>query len=307
VVSDAQRERIMGILAQYSTSPELEIQQRSVEYDSLFGQREIVVGVLEQMPAPEIKATVIGTVSENRVVGSTNHQDQDLIGSDEPVSVDTNGGQIAKNVVDSIFGLDLVNPTAPHQTRQSAVNDILDLFNHSASPAVSPAAPSSYASPTLLQSSSPFGFTPSVVPAQQTVVPVPVPAPAPVPAATPANSYTAYEKSFLKITLTPQVSPARPGVVNILARFQVSGAQSISNVNFQAAVPKTQQLQMLPMSNTTISPGAVETQQMRVLAPQGSQVRLRLRIGYMTNTGQLVQDQVDFSGFPAGLTNGSLQ
>jgi AP-1 complex subunit gamma-1 len=70
VVSDAQRERIVGILAQYSTSPELEIQQRSVEYDSLFGQREIVVGVLEQMPAPEIKATVIGTGKSLEFLGS---------------------------------------------------------------------------------------------------------------------------------------------------------------------------------------------------------------------------------------------
>lgn len=61
VVSDAQRQRISSILATFSTSPELEIQQRSVEFESLFGQREIVSGVLEQMPAPEIKATVIGT------------------------------------------------------------------------------------------------------------------------------------------------------------------------------------------------------------------------------------------------------
>ena len=61
VVADSQRERISAVLESFSTSPELEIQQRSVEYESLFGQREIVVGVLEQMPAPEIKTTVIGT------------------------------------------------------------------------------------------------------------------------------------------------------------------------------------------------------------------------------------------------------
>ncbi len=71
VVSDTQRERIALILEGFSTSAELEIQQRAVEYDSLFDQRGIVVGVLEQMPAPEIKATVIGTVSEKRSVGPT--------------------------------------------------------------------------------------------------------------------------------------------------------------------------------------------------------------------------------------------
>ncbi len=36
-----------------------------------------------------------------------------------------------------------------------------------------------------------------------------------------------------------------------------------------------------------------------------SQVRLRLRVAFSAE-GQNVQDQVDFSGFPAGLTSGSL-
>lgn len=89
MVSSEQRQRIRAILDGFSTSPELEIQQRAVEFESLFDQREIVSGVLEQMPPPEIKATVIGTgnaryfklhtarltgmalVSENRTVGST--------------------------------------------------------------------------------------------------------------------------------------------------------------------------------------------------------------------------------------------
>lgn len=66
IVSDAQRQRISEIMEGFATSPELEIQQRSVEFEGMFslsqhGQRDIVVGVLEQMPAPEIKATVIGT------------------------------------------------------------------------------------------------------------------------------------------------------------------------------------------------------------------------------------------------------
>jgi hypothetical protein len=60
-VSNEQRQRIQTILDGFSTSPELEIQQRAVEFESLFGQREFVSGVLEQMPPPEIKATVIGT------------------------------------------------------------------------------------------------------------------------------------------------------------------------------------------------------------------------------------------------------
>jgi len=75
-------------------------------------------------------------------------------------------------------------------------------------------------------------------------------------------------------------------------------------LNFQAAVPKSQQLQMLPMSSPDVNPGATETQQMRVVAPVGSNIRLRLRISFSV-AGRAVQDQVDFGGFPPGLTAGS--
>jgi AP-1 complex subunit gamma-1 len=82
------------------------------------------------------------------------------------------------------------------------------------------------------------------------------------------------------------------------------------------------------MSNPNINPGAVETQQMRVVAPVGvrippkiktlgsigpdfllvflspcmqSAVRLRLRITFSVG-GQNITEQVDFSGFPPTLT-----
>lgn len=61
----------MTVLNGFATSTELEIQQRAVEFASLFAQVDIRAGVLEVMPPPEIKTTVIGTVSEKRSVGST--------------------------------------------------------------------------------------------------------------------------------------------------------------------------------------------------------------------------------------------
>ena len=87
--SNNQQERIAAVLAGYTTNPELELQQRAVEFASLFSLGELRVGVLERMPPPELKATVsgIGTsfvwhvyfdtkvfcrvVSENKPVGST--------------------------------------------------------------------------------------------------------------------------------------------------------------------------------------------------------------------------------------------
>jgi len=42
------------------TSPELELQQRAVEFTSLFALGDVRVGVLERMAPPELKATVMG-------------------------------------------------------------------------------------------------------------------------------------------------------------------------------------------------------------------------------------------------------
>ncbi len=58
--STAQQERISEVLTQYTTSPELELQQRAVEFASLFNLGELREGVLERMPPPELKATVMG-------------------------------------------------------------------------------------------------------------------------------------------------------------------------------------------------------------------------------------------------------
>lgn len=54
-----QQERVQNLLLQLTTSPELETQQRAVEFASLFNL-DVRAGVLERMPPPELKATVMG-------------------------------------------------------------------------------------------------------------------------------------------------------------------------------------------------------------------------------------------------------
>lgn len=80
-----------------------------------------------------------------------------------------------------------------------------------------------------------YPATPAVAfpPTQATSPPTPA-----VPQQKQLPVYTAYDKNDLKITLTPQTSPTKPGVVMILARFQVAGNQVASGISFQAAVPK---------------------------------------------------------------------
>ncbi|KAK0188767.1 adaptin N terminal region-domain-containing protein [Armillaria mellea] len=300
--STVQQERISEVLTQYTTSPELELQQRAVEFASLFNLGELREGVLERMPPPELKATVMGVVSENKPVGST--ESRNLLG-DEPVS-SVNGSSSSsvpsdQQLIAEIFGSSGGNSTpstsaSPQPTSQrTTIDDILGLFGPSNSTTAStPTVPS--ISPALVS-------TPSLFDSPASPPPQP-PVPQPQPAASHLTSYTAYDRNELKITLTPQTSPTRPGVVLILARFQVMGGNAVTGLTFQAAVPKSQQLQMQPMSSPHVNPGSTETQQMRVISPPGANVRLRLRISY-TLAGRAVQDQVDFSGFPPGLTGGS--
>lgn len=66
----AQLKRIRAILHGFDESIELELQQRAIEFGKLMEMDEIKGGVLERMPPPELKATVMGTVSEKRAVGS---------------------------------------------------------------------------------------------------------------------------------------------------------------------------------------------------------------------------------------------
>jgi AP-1 complex subunit gamma-1 len=201
------------------------------------------------------------------------------------------------------------SPTSstPANPQRKAVDDILGLFDTSATPskpAVSSASPalSLSAGPSLFDAASPSS-----------------PAPAPVPQPPKLPSYTAYDKHGLEIQLTPKAG--QPGQVSILARFQVKESTPANGLNFQVAVPRTQQLQMLPMSSPDVLPGKTETQQMRILAPPGvgnlsfvsvlltdklmqSNIKLRLRVSFTLN-GQKIEDQVDFAGFPPGLTNGA--
>jgi len=135
-----------------------------------------------------------------------------------------------EDLLSQIFGSVPTNsgpaPSAP-ANKQKAIDDILGLFGSNGGAAAQPAASTPLASL--------FG---------QTAAPVPAPAPAPATAAQPpasqqqAQGYTAYEKNGLKVSLRPQVSAARPGVVLVTARFEATGVATVTGINFQAAVPK---------------------------------------------------------------------
>ncbi|KAG8706485.1 clathrin associated protein complex large subunit [Ceratobasidium sp. 395] len=139
----------MNVLNGYMTSTELENQQRAVEFASLFSHVDIRAGVLDVMPPPGIKATVIGTVSEKRSVGSTR----------------TDKDEVAQSAT-------------PAQT----TNDLLvDLFSGGPAPAATPSSPAGAPPKNSIQDiPSLFDSTP--------IASSPAPAPAPALTQPPAMS-----------------------------------------------------------------------------------------------------------------------
>jgi len=83
-----------------------------------------------------------------------------------------------------------------------------------------------------------------------------------------------------------------------MARFRnVSSSAIFSAVTLQAAVPKSQKLQLQGISQSEMGPGASASQQMRVVSVSGgppAKLRLRLKIVYSMG-GQPVTEQVDWS------------
>ena len=117
---------------------------------------------------------------------------------------------------------------------KSTVNDILGLFD-SPAPAAPAAQPPAAAAPSAF----------SLLADTQSHTPPPQAQPQAQAAAPRLTAYPAYDKNELRISLTPQTSALRPGVVNILARFQVTGSTPAAGLNFQAAVPKVCSLHTL--------------------------------------------------------------
>lgn len=319
--------RIQEILCKFKSSVDLELQQRSVEYDALLRRGDIRDGVLEAMPPPEIKTTMVDTVSEKRSVGSTRTDKDSLLellgdhstDGSAPTENAAKGGaggravsntQTTHDLLADIFGGggDGVTSSVPampvQEASKASVNDILDLFGGASvySPTATGSALNSsnfsnqggLAGLDILAAGGGPLATGSPSPLLQTAT-APFPLLQQPAASTEKVGHVAYDDKGLKVTLVPRTNSARPEIVLLAATF--TSVVDVSDLSLQAAVPKSQKLQMLPASSTTVSPGDVRPaqQQMRVLlgAP-GQAVRLRLRIAF-TAAGNKVQEQVDFA------------
>ncbi|KAF9136713.1 clathrin associated protein complex large subunit [Mortierella sp. GBA39] len=326
--SASSSEKVKQMLAGFSTSIEVEIQQRAVEYTNLFLYDDIRPAVLERMPVMQIKETVVaGERLNSAASGNTSSQsaapagpsDQDLLldlmgigtsGGTTNAQISTGTPTISGNgptnnvdlLADLFGGSNISSPPASSKPSAAVVSDLFSGLGSTG--ATSP--PSSGASNNILDL---LGGGMAATAAS------PTPAPAAVRTAS-ANSngsassqnsghktYPVYSKNGFSIVFTPQRDSGNPNVVNILATFHnnqnVSGGV-ISGIQFHAAVTKTQQLQMRPASANEIAGGVNATQLLKIANPQKTPVRLRLKVVYTTANHGPVDELSEFAGFPEG-------
>ncbi|KAM0438918.1 hypothetical protein ACHAPT_001679 [Fusarium lateritium] len=280
----AQIEKIRRLLQYHQTSLDVEIQQRVVEYGNLFSFDQIRRGVLEKMPIPQIKeeSRVLGSAPtkkkaanrKSRVIKPT---EQDLLDiMDAPAAAPSNAPSTTNTdlLADILGGATSPPPSSTSPPpQQSNVSSIMDLFG--SAPGSSTASPAPPASSNFDLMSPASSSTPQPQAPQ---------APAGIPC---------YDSNDLNVTF--QLQRNAEGLIQATARFRnTSGSAGLSNVSLQAAVPKSQKLQLLSISSADIGPGAEATQMMRVSGSKGP-LRLRLRIGYTHPTAGPVMDQVNWT------------
>ncbi|KAJ3515335.1 hypothetical protein NM208_g14976 [Fusarium decemcellulare] len=261
----AQIEKIRRLLQYHQTSLDVEIQQRVVEYGNLFSFDQIRRGVLEKMPIPQIKeeSRVLGAAPtkkktanrKSRVIKPT---EQDLLDiMDAPAATPSNAPSTTNTdlLADILGGSALLLPPQPPRLRN---------------PMSSPAPPSSNI---------------------DLMSPVSTSTPQPQAAQVPAG-IACYDSNGLNVTF--QIQRNAEGMIQATAKFLNTGSAPLSNVSLQAAVPKSQKLQLLSISSSDLGPGSDATQMMRVSGCKGP-LRLRLRIGYTHPAVGQVMDQVNWT------------
>lgn len=257
--SDAsQIERVRRLLQTHQTSLDVEVQQRAVEYGNLFSFDQIRRGVLEKMPPPQIKeeSRVLGPAptkkakAANRKSKVIKPTEQDLINiMDGPASSPANGAPAASNadlLSDILGGSSSPAPTSTSPAPQLGnMSSIMDLFD---------AGPGASSSPAPQSNMDIMGSMSTPPPQQQ--------------AQAAAPGLACYDANDLNLTF--QIQRNAEGIVQATARFRnASGSASLSNVGLQAAVPKSQKLQLLSISSSDLGPGAEATQMMRVSGAKG--------------------------------------
>ncbi|KAH8863818.1 AP-1 complex subunit gamma-1 isoform 2 [Schistosoma japonicum] len=316
-------EKLKELIKFYSTNVNLELQQRSVEYSKICLQpMNIRSGLLDCMPVVPTNA-LSGTSNPDNLSHATDENNgieiADLntaAGSILSVSGSTNHSQ-------SLTIFDLLGPESesdPQKVSQNATNnhsdtganllDLLDVF-----------APSGTLVPTNNQNSLKF---PSDLFGAKNGFDTSINQPAPQPSLLDFNfvndsssglinqvssvpSITIYNSNEIKIVFNfephPTVIEGRFNIITIQLVATTTSLQPINSFEFQAAVPKSCQLQIFPPSSNIILCGPSSTpltQVLKLSVPPKVRPRMKIRLQFTKNC-ETKTDELQLDEFPSVL------
>ena len=277
------QDHIRALIAQFNRSVVTELQQRSVEYVALFGLPSIRNALLERMPAAEAKS--ISRISSAE--GGAAAPAPSMTSPSMPAVQQSHAAASSYND-DLLGGLGGPAAAAPSMSSGRPVDDLLSLMDDlpAASAPAASRAPAAAAQANFMDDLLGGLGGPSVASA-----------PAPAPAAAPAPT-AAYDKNGLRIQYKSQIDASNPLILNVQVLFSNTSPQPLSGLNFQAAVPKSQQIQLQPLANNNVAAGANTTQTFRVFNPTKAPVRVRVKLNYAVGQ-QPFEDMTEFGDFPA--------
>uniref|UniRef100_A0A669EN97 AP-1 complex subunit gamma n=1 Tax=Oreochromis niloticus TaxID=8128 RepID=A0A669EN97_ORENI len=264
--------RIKKVVSIYGSSIDVELQQRAVEYNAKL--------LISRMPIMEKTASNGPT----EIVQTNGEAEPSVVEAKHPPPVTQPTNQ-ANDLLDLLGGNDVVPviqttvPTKPASAGGELLDLLGDLSLSGPAPAPATSVPSSQPAFLLDGLTSPPLFNDI--------------------AAAGIPPMTAYNKNGLKIDFTFERANPNPNIAVITIHASNSTEADMTDFVFQAAVPKTFQLQLLsPSSNVVpaLNQGTV-TQVIRVLNPQKQQLRMRIKLTY-THKGSAVQDLAEVNNFP---------
>uniref|UniRef100_A0A1D1YK71 AP-1 complex subunit gamma n=1 Tax=Anthurium amnicola TaxID=1678845 RepID=A0A1D1YK71_9ARAE len=291
-------ERIKEIIIQQKGSLMLELQQRSIEFNSIIQKHQnIRASLVERMPVLDestYNAKRAGSspvsISKEKLSQSTSSGSSlklpngvtkhpaaplvdllDLSSDDVPQPSSSTG-----DFLHDLLGMDLTTPSSSGLSSAASGADILMDLLSVGTPSVQNdgVAPSSISSKLDREESPAY------------------------------PSITAFQSSSLKITFSFTKQPGKPQVTLIQATFTNLSSNDYIDFLFQAAVPKFIQLHLDPASSSTLPANGTGTmtQSLSVSNSQHGQktLAMRIRIAYKVNN-QDMMEQGQISNFPAGL------
>ncbi|XP_064641695.1 AP-1 complex subunit gamma-1-like isoform X1 [Lineus longissimus] len=285
--------KLKALMGVYGQSTEVELQQRSVEFTALCEKFDFMrTGLLERMPLMEkTKESANNSympngnaVEEEDSIVNVDHK-ENSIGSQPPQHTES------QNILDLLggdSGSHPVIPTKPEPAKTSG-SDLLDLLGDigGLSEEAPPVAPVNNMN-NLLDGGGQDPLFNSLVQTNNADSGIP--------------TLSAFEKAGLKVNFAFDKNDPNPAVITITLTAKNETPSPMTDFVFEAAVPKSFQLQLMSPSSSLIpanNSGSV-TQLIKINNPNKQPVKMRIRIKYNHN-GQAVFEQGEVNNFPPAI------